>query len=108
MAKLLRIALTIGRRRGRVWLSRGVVYHEPAGEVVLPNTPPRSVCAPGRLGQVLREELDRLVMRALVKDRNRRYESASAFAADVQRYLNDEAVAACPPSAGYRDRKSVV
>jgi hypothetical protein len=46
-------------------------------------------------------------MRALEKDRERRYESASAFAADVQRYLNDEAVAACPPSAGYRLRKFV-
>src|SRR5262249_24322541 len=39
------------------------------------------------------------------KDRNRRYESASAFAADVQRYLHDEPVQACPPSVGYRFRK---
>src|SRR5262249_25542208 len=39
------------------------------------------------------------------KDRNRRYESASAFAADVQRYLADEPVQACPPSAWYRFRK---
>jgi serine/threonine protein kinase/tetratricopeptide (TPR) repeat protein len=60
-----------------------------------------------RLGQVLRGELDWIVMRALEKDRDRRYESASAFAADVQRYLNDEAVEACPPSAGYRLRKYV-
>ena len=60
-----------------------------------------------RLGQVLRGELDWIVMKALEKDRNRRYESASAFAADVQRYLNDEAVEACPPSAGYRLRKYV-
>jgi tetratricopeptide (TPR) repeat protein len=60
-----------------------------------------------RLGQVLRGELDWIVMKALEKDRNRRYESASALAADVQRYLNDEAVAACPPSAGYRLRKYV-
>src|SRR5262249_22241546 len=37
--------------------------------------------------------------------RNRRYESASAFAADVERYLNDEQVLACPPSAWYRFRK---
>jgi tetratricopeptide (TPR) repeat protein len=58
-----------------------------------------------RLGQVLRGELDWIVMKALEKDRNRRYESASAFAADVRHYLNDEAVAACPPSAGYRLRK---
>jgi tetratricopeptide (TPR) repeat protein len=60
-----------------------------------------------RLGQVLRGELDWIVMRALEKDRDRRYESASAFAADVQRYLNDETVEACPPSAGYRLRKYV-
>jgi serine/threonine protein kinase len=60
-----------------------------------------------RLGQVLRGELDWIVMKALEKDRDRRYESASAFAADVQRYLNDEAVAACPPSARYRLRKYV-
>jgi serine/threonine protein kinase len=60
-----------------------------------------------RLGQLLRGELDWIVMRALEKDRNRRYESASAFATDVQRYLNDEAVAACPPSASYRLRKFV-
>src|SRR5262252_9612620 len=41
-------------------------------------------------------------MKALEKDRNRRYETASAFAADVQRYLADEPVSACPPSAWYR------
>jgi tetratricopeptide (TPR) repeat protein len=58
-----------------------------------------------RLRQLLRGELDWIVMRALEKDRNRRYESASALAADVQRYLQDEAVQACPPSAGYRLRK---
>src|SRR5579864_5198012 len=58
-----------------------------------------------RLGQVLRGELDWIVMKALEKDRNRRYESASALAADVQRYLHDEPVQACPPSAWYRLRK---
>src|SRR5262249_49592239 len=46
-----------------------------------------------------------IVIKALEKDRNRRYESASAFAADVQRYLHDEPVQACPPSAWYRFRK---
>jgi tetratricopeptide (TPR) repeat protein len=46
-------------------------------------------------------------MKALEKDRNRRYETASAFAADVQRYLKDEPVQACPPSAAYRLRKFV-
>jgi len=60
---------------------------------------------PRRLSQLCRGELDWIVMKALDKDRNRRYETASAFAADVQRYLNDEPVLACPPSAWYRLRK---
>jgi eukaryotic-like serine/threonine-protein kinase len=55
-----------------------------------------------RLSQLFRGELDWVVMKALEKDRNRRYETASAFAADVQRYLHDEPVEACPPSAWYR------
>ena len=44
-------------------------------------------------------------MKALEKDRTRRYETANGFAADVQRYLADEPVQACPPSAAYRFRK---
>jgi len=60
---------------------------------------------PKRLSQLCRGELDWIVMKALEKDRNRRYETASALAADVQRYLNDEPVQACPPSAWYRFRK---
>jgi serine/threonine protein kinase/tetratricopeptide (TPR) repeat protein len=60
---------------------------------------------PQHLSRQLRGELDWIVMKALEKDRNRRYESASAFAADVQRYLNEDAVEACPPSRWYRVRK---
>jgi serine/threonine protein kinase/Tfp pilus assembly protein PilF len=60
---------------------------------------------PRRLSQLCRGELDWIVMKALEKDRNRRYESANALTADVQRYLNDEPVQACPPSAWYRLRK---
>jgi serine/threonine protein kinase/predicted Zn-dependent protease len=60
---------------------------------------------PRRLGQLFRGELDWIVMKALEKDRNRRYDTASSFAADLQRYLDDEPVLACPPSAGYRVRK---
>jgi serine/threonine protein kinase/tetratricopeptide (TPR) repeat protein len=62
---------------------------------------------PRRLSQQLRGELDWIVMKALEKDRNRRYESASAFAVDVQRYLNDEPVQACPPSKLYLLRKFI-
>jgi serine/threonine protein kinase/Flp pilus assembly protein TadD len=57
---------------------------------------------PRRLRQLLRGELDWIVMKCLEKDRNRRYESASALARDVERYLHDEPVQACPPSALYR------
>jgi WD40 repeat protein/serine/threonine protein kinase len=60
---------------------------------------------PKQLSRLFRGELDWIVMKALEKDRDRRYESASAFANDVQRYLNDEPVQACPPSAAYRLRK---
>jgi serine/threonine protein kinase/tetratricopeptide (TPR) repeat protein len=60
---------------------------------------------PKRLGQLFRGELDWIVMKCLEKDRNRRYETASALAADVQHYLRDEPVQACPPSAWYRFRK---
>src|SRR5262249_12017933 len=62
---------------------------------------------PAKLTKLVRGELDWIVMKALEKDRSRRYETASAFAADVQRYLADEPVQACPPSAWYRLRKFV-
>lgn len=50
-------------------------------------------------------ELDWIVLKSLEKDRERRYESASGFARDIRRYLSDEPVQACPPSAAYRFRK---
>jgi tetratricopeptide (TPR) repeat protein len=53
----------------------------------------------------LRRELDWIVMKALEKDRTRRYETPSGLARDVERYLQDEPVEACPPSPGYRLRK---
>jgi WD40 repeat protein/serine/threonine protein kinase len=60
---------------------------------------------PNKLSGLVRGELDWVVMKALEKDRNRRYETANSFADDIQRYLNDEAVQACPPSVMYRSRK---
>jgi tetratricopeptide (TPR) repeat protein len=60
---------------------------------------------PAKLTKLVRGELDWIVMKALEKDRARRYETANGFAADVQRYLADEPVQACPPSAAYRLRK---
>ena len=61
---------------------------------------------PARLAGLLRGELDWIAMKALEKDRARRYETANALARDVQRYLADEVVEARPP-AGYRMRKFV-
>src|SRR6185436_17286344 len=59
----------------------------------------------GKLTGLLRGELDWIVMKALEKDRSRRYETANGFAMDLQRYLADEAVQACPPSTAYRAKK---
>jgi eukaryotic-like serine/threonine-protein kinase len=60
---------------------------------------------PRKLSTLVRGELDWLIMKALEKDRNRRYETANGLAADVERYLAGEAVLAVPPSVGYRVRK---
>ncbi len=60
---------------------------------------------PAQLGRVMRGDLDWIVMCAIDKDRSRRYPTASALAADLQRYLDGQAVEAGPPGAGYRLRK---
>jgi len=60
---------------------------------------------PKQLVSLLHGDLDWITMKALEKDRSRRYASASDFAADIRRYLNNEAVLAVPPSLGYRARK---
>ncbi|MCS7471633.1 serine/threonine protein kinase [Stieleria sp. ICT_E10.1] len=57
---------------------------------------------PEQLGRLVRGDLDWIVMKALEKDRNRRYKTADAFAADIGRHLTSEPVEARPPSAGYR------
>jgi tetratricopeptide (TPR) repeat protein len=57
---------------------------------------------PPRLMNLLRGELDWIVMKALEKDRTRRYETANGFALDIRRYLADEPVTAAAPSAVYR------
>jgi serine/threonine protein kinase len=62
---------------------------------------------PRRLRRLFRGELDWIVMKALEKDRTRRYETANAFALDIQRYLAGEPVQAAPPSAGYKLKKFV-
>jgi eukaryotic-like serine/threonine-protein kinase len=60
---------------------------------------------PFRLTRAIAGDLDWIVMKALEKDRSRRYESASGFARDVQRFLDGDPVEACPPSATYRFSK---
>jgi serine/threonine protein kinase len=60
---------------------------------------------PKKLGTIVRGELDWIVMKALEKDRARRYETASGLAKDVERYLSDQPVEACPPTRMYRMRK---
>ena len=62
---------------------------------------------PRKLGRFVKGELDWIVMKALSKERDRRYETATGFARDVERFLNNEAVAAGPPSTSYRLRKFV-
>jgi serine/threonine protein kinase/WD40 repeat protein len=59
------------------------------------------------LARMIRGDLDWIVMKALEKDRDRRYETADGLAMDLQRYLADEPVAAFPPSVRYRMRKFV-
>ncbi|MBX3380149.1 MAG: serine/threonine protein kinase [Phycisphaeraceae bacterium] len=62
---------------------------------------------PRRLGSTIRGELDWIAMKAMEKDRQRRYETANGLAADIRRYLAGEAVVAAPASAAYRVRKFV-
>jgi non-specific serine/threonine protein kinase/serine/threonine-protein kinase len=62
---------------------------------------------PRQLVKLLRGDLDWITMRALEKDRSRRYATPSDLAADIQRYLEDRPVLARPASTGYRTRKYV-
>ena len=73
----------------------------------LPNIAANRSIEPARLAKLLQGELDWVVMKALEKDRTRRYDTANGFARDIQRYLADEVVEARPPSRGYRLKKFV-
>ena len=66
----------------------------------------RGLDAP-QLVSELRGDLDWIVMKALEKDRDRRYETANGLAMEIQRHLNNEPVLACPPSNLYRFQKMV-
>ena len=71
----------------------------------LPSVAANRQTEPQKLGTLLRGDLDWIVMKAMDKDRTRRYETANGLAADIGRYLKHEPVVACPPSAAYRFRK---
>jgi eukaryotic-like serine/threonine-protein kinase len=62
---------------------------------------------PAKLAALVRGDLDWITMKALEKDRTRRYQTANALALDVRRHLKHEPVSAGPPSAAYRTRKFV-
>ncbi len=72
-----------------------------------PNVAANRSIDPAKLAKLLQGELDWVVMKALEKDRTRRYDTANGLARDIQRYLADEVVEARPPSRGYRLKKFV-
>lgn len=76
-----------------------------SGSANLPAVAEQRGLAPSDLARSLSGDLDWVVMKALEKERGRRYESASALAADIEHHLRNEPVVARPPSAAYRLRK---
>src|SRR6185437_435052 len=71
----------------------------------LPSVAANRGTEPAKLAKLMKGELDWVLLKALEKDRARRYETANALSRDIQRYLADELVEARPPSAGYRLNK---
>jgi WD40 repeat protein/serine/threonine protein kinase len=76
-----------------------------SGSGPLPAVAAQRKLEPTKLTKLVRGDLDWIAMKALEKERGRRYETANALSRDIQRYLSDEAVEACPPSRSYRLRK---
>jgi serine/threonine protein kinase len=96
-------------------LQRLILEHEPPKPSTrltelhqrLPELAARRRTAPHRLSAEVRGELDWIVMKAIEKERDRRYSTANDFAADLRRLLAGDPVIAAPPSATYRLRKFV-
>lgn len=78
-----------------------------SGSKSLPSVAAQRNIDPAQLTRSITGDLDWVVMKALEKDRNRRYETANGLAEDIRRHLSDEPVSAGPPSTGYRVRKFV-
>ncbi|MHB8953704.1 MAG: tetratricopeptide repeat protein [Pirellulaceae bacterium] len=76
-----------------------------SSSAALPSIAANRQTEPQKLSGMIRGDLDWIVMKAMEKERERRYETANGMAADIQHYLNDEPVTASPPSAIYRFRK---
>ena len=79
----------------------------PSNRISTLSAPERTTVArsrsadPGKLSRLVCGDLDWIVLKAMEKDRNRRYETANEFAKDLQRYLDNEPVTARKPSLGY-------
>lgn len=73
----------------------------------LPSIAANRQTEPARLSKDMSGEIDWIVMKCLEKDRNRRYETAIGLGRDIERYLEDEPVDACPPSPTYRLKKFI-
>jgi serine/threonine protein kinase len=86
----------------------GVGHAMPAATTMLATVAAHRRTEPRQLLRTVRGELDWIVMKCLEKDRNRRYETASSLAKDIDSYLHNEPLQACPPSTTYRLRKFVV
>src|SRR5262249_12539994 len=78
-----------------------------SGSGSLPSLAAQRKLEPAKLARLVRGDLDWIVMKALEKERRRRYETASGLAADIERHIRDEPIEASPPSAVYRMRKFV-
>ena len=108
-AELLKVGLDEIRRVIReqepAWPSTRLVKMTGA---VLTTVAKRRKAEPSRLIRAVRGDLDWIVMKALEKDRTRRYETAYGMALDVKRYLTNEPVSARPPGKLYRFRKTVL
>jgi serine/threonine protein kinase/tetratricopeptide (TPR) repeat protein len=81
--------------------------HRLSSSESLPTISAQRQMEPRQLGKLLRGDLDWIVMKALAKERDRRYETANGLALDIQRHLADEPVLAGPPSTAYRLQKFV-